>query len=306
MKKKTTELSLIAKASGVEVMHQTIRSGSLFGLSPAPDGTSEFFYILSGECFLQGKDGSESQRLGPGCCVAASGLQENAYFKALNNDLCLLYISSQPVFSYVSEQIAELVEMARTVEEKDDYTAMHCERLQKYATMIGERLRLPPHRMERLIYAALLHDVGKAAIPASILGKPGPLRPEEMAEMKKHPALGAEMVARTYLKDVARIIEQHHERHDGLGYPHGLDGSQIEIEAAIIACVDAYDAMTSDRPYRRALSQAEAALELRRHRGRQFCPVIVDTLLDILREEGKVPSHRSDLPRAAIDRSARA
>lgn len=305
MEKKTTELSLVAKASGVEVMSQTIRSGSLFGLSPASDGTAEFFYVLSGECFLQGTDGSESRRLGPGYCVAASGLKENVYFKALT-ELRLLYISSQPVFSYVSEQIAELVEMARIVEEKDDYTAMHCERLQKYATKIGERLRLPPHKMERLIYAAMLHDVGKAAIPAKILGKPGPLRPDEMAEMKKHPVLGAEMVARTYLKDVARIIEQHHERHDGLGYPYGLDGSQIELEAAIIACVDAYDAMTSDRPYRRALSQAEAALELRRHRGRQFCPLVVDTLLDILREEGKVPSHRAEHARTALDRSARA
>jgi len=282
-----------------------IRGGALFGLSPAQDGTAEFLYILSGECFLQDKDGSEKSRLGPGYCVAASGLAENAYFKA-STDLHLLYISSQPVFSYVSDQIAELVELARAVEEKDNHTAMHCERLQKYATLIGERLRLPPHRMEHLIYAALLHDVGKAAIPSSILGKSGPLRSEEMAEMKKHPVLGAQMVAQTYLKDVARIVQQHHERHDGLGYPFGLDGSQIEIEAAIIACVDAYDAMTSDRPYRKALSQAEAALELRRHRGRQFHPLIADTLLEILYEEGKIAAGRSEPPHSGRERSARA
>ncbi len=114
------------------------------------------------------------------------------------------------------------------------------------------------------------------------------------------------MVARTFLKDVARIIEQHHERYDGLGYPAGLDGSQIDMEAAIIGCVDAYDAMTSDRPYRKALSQAEAALELRRHRGRQFHPAVVDALLDILREEEKVPSpHRSDKNRPRRERFVR-
>jgi putative nucleotidyltransferase with HDIG domain len=291
VQKKTTELSLLAKASGVEVMLQTISSGALFGLSPAQDGAAEFVYILSGECFLQDNSGSESAHLGPGDCVAASGLIENAYFKSVT-DLQILYVSSQPVFSYVSDQIAELVEMARSVEKKDYHTAQHCERLQKYATMIGERLGLAPHRMEHLIYAALLHDVGKAGVPSAILGKSGPLRDDEVAEVRKHPALGAEMVARTYLKDVARIIEQHHERYDGSGYPAGLDGSQITMEAAIISCVDAYDAMTSDRPYRKTLSQAEAALELRRHRGRQFHPLVVDILLDILREEEKVPSPR--------------
>lgn len=285
VRKKTTELSLIAKAAGMEVMEQTIRADSLFGLSPAREGVAEFLYILSGDCVLQGADGSEVRRLGPGTSVTSAELKSNAYFKSLS-ELRLLYVSTQPVFSYLSEQIGELVEMARQVEEKDNYTAMHCERLQKYATLTGERLGLPPHRMEHLIYAALLHDVGKTGVPVTILGKPGPLTEAEMAEMRKHPVVGAQLVAETYLKDVARIVAQHHERFDGSGYPLGLVGSQITLEACIVACVDAYDAMTSNRPYRGALPVSEAVAELRRNRGRQFHPRVVDALVKILVDEG--------------------
>ncbi|MDP2871091.1 MAG: HD-GYP domain-containing protein [Bacillota bacterium] len=292
--KKSTELLLLAKSGGVELMHQTIRAGSLFGLSPAGDGVAEFIYILSGECLLQNGNGAPQQTLGPSTCVASMGLAENVYFKAVS-EITLIYVSTQPVFSYLSDQIAELVNIAQGVEEKDHYTAQHCERLQRYSTLVGERLGLPPHRMEHLIHAALLHDVGKAGIPAHTLGKPGPLTEEELRQVRKHSEIGAEMVARTYLKDVARIIAQHHERYDGLGYPARIAWPEFTLEAAIIGCVDAYDAMTTDRPYRRAMPPEEAVARLKAEKGKQFHPHVVDVLVAVLRQEGliRVPARRA-------------
>jgi putative nucleotidyltransferase with HDIG domain len=296
--KKSTELLLLAKSGGVEMMQQTIRAGSLFGLSPAGPGVAEFIYILSGQCAVQNGTGTPVRTLGPSTCVTSIGLAGNVYFKSLS-ELTLLYVSTQPVFSYLSDQIAELVSIAQGVEEKDHYTAQHCERLQRYSTLVGERLALPPHRMEHLIHAALLHDVGKAGVPAHTLGKPGPLTDEEMVQVRRHCEIGAEMVARTYLKDVARIIAQHHERYDGLGYPAGIAWPELALEAAIIGCVDAYDAMTTDRPYRKAMPAAEAVRELRAGKGKQFHPQVVDIFIDVLREEGLIKGKAPRTPRRA-------
>lgn len=301
VEKRTTELRLVAKAGGLEVMRQTIRSGALFGLSPAAQGAVEHFTILSGECMLQGPDGEESTHLGPGHTVTAKDLDANVYFKALT-DIELIYVSTQPVFSFLSDQIGELIRLAQTVEETDHQTAEHLQRMQKHSTMIGERLGLPPHRMEHLIHAAILHDVGKAAVPAEILAKPGPLTPGETEIMRKHPVTGAEMVARTYLKDTATIILQHHERYAGGGYPCGNAWPDFTLEAAIIACVDTYDAMTSNRPYRPAMSPVDAAKELVRCRGTQLHPQVVDALLDVLRQENVLPAVRP----AKVSRGRRA
>lgn len=294
--KRSTELLLLAKSGGVEVMHQSIRAGSLFGLSPAGPGVAEFIYILSGQCAVQNGTGVPVRTLGPATCVTSIELAANVYFKALS-ELSLLYVSTQPVFSYLSDQIAELVSIAQSVEEKDHYTAQHCERLQRYSTLVGERLGLPPHRMEHLIHAALLHDVGKAGVPAHTLGKPGPLTDEEVIQVRRHCEIGAEMVARTYLKDVARIIAQHHERYDGLGYPAGIAWPELALEAAIISCADAYDAMTTDRPYRKALPPEEAVRRLRADRGKQFHPNVVDVFIDVLREDDQIKRRASRVAR---------
>ena len=294
VEKRTTELRLVAKAGGLEVMRQTIREGALFGLSPADSGEVEHLTILSGECALQGPDGEERSRLGAGHHITAHNLKSNVYFKALT-ELQLLYVSTQPVFSYVSEQIGELIRLAKSVEEQDHQTAEHLQRMQKYCTLVGERLGLPPHRMEHLIHAAILHDVGKASVPADILGKPGPLEPDELAVMRRHPVTGAGMVARTYLKDTAKIILQHHERYAGGGYPTGVAFPGFTLEAAIIACVDSYDAMTSDRPYRAAMSPIDAARELIRCRGTQFHPEVVDIFLDVLRQDNTLPAGKAGL-----------
>jgi HD-GYP domain-containing protein (c-di-GMP phosphodiesterase class II) len=143
-------------------------------------------------------------------------------------------------------------------------------------------MKLSPDRLELLIYAALLHDIGKMGIPSQILKKTGPLTPEEWEEIRKHPSAGRAIIEKTFLKNAGPIIEQHHERYDGTGYPLGLKGDEILIEARIISVVDAFDAMSSERPYRKAMTNDEIIAELRRCSGTQFDPKVVEALIDVI------------------------
>ncbi len=181
--------------------------------------------------------------------------------------------------------------LAKTIELKDGYTEEHCDRLAEMALAIGKRLGLTEERLEQLRYGALLHDVGKLGIADDILGKPGRLTPLEWAEMRKHPTIGKEIVEKIdSLGSVARIVEEHHERIDGKGYPKGLKGDEILLEARILAIVDAYDAMRSDRPYRQALRREEAIRELKENAGSQFDSLVVKVFLEILDEGSAVPT----------------
>lgn len=183
------------------------------------------------------------------------------------------------------EAIQATTMLAKTIELKDGYTEGHCERLAEIALAIVKQLGLTEERLEQLRYGALLHDVGKLRIADDILGKPGRLTPLEWAEMRKHPTIGKEIVEKIdSLGSVERIVEEHHERVDGKGYPKGLKGDEILLEARILAVVDAYDAMRSDRPYRQALSKEEAIRELRENAGSQFDPLVVKVFLEILDE----------------------
>lgn len=134
--------------------------------------------------------------------------------------------------------------------------------------------------MHQLYYAALLHDIGKVAVPDTILNKPGGLSTDEQEEMKEHVEMGARLLGQIErLRGAAHIVRQHHEAWDGSGYPRGLQGEEIDLEARILTVVDAYDAMTTDRPYRKALSPEGAAAELRAQAGKQFDPQAVTAFL---------------------------
>ena len=168
------------------------------------------------------------------------------------------------------------------VELRDPYTSGHSHRVRKYSTIIASALDLSNKKIEEIGVAALLHDVGKIdGIFVPILQKPGKLTPEERAIMELHPLKSAELVARaSQLKDIVPIVRHHHENWDGTGYPDQLAGHAIPLGSRIIMFADTIDAMTTDRPYRKALGESEVRAELLKHRGTQFDPVICDILVD--------------------------
>lgn len=181
--------------------------------------------------------------------------------------------------------------LMQAVEAKDAYTGGHLRRVGDYAVAVGEKLGLRGRDLETLHYASLLHDVGKLGVPESVLRKEGPLDDAEVEQMRRHPEIGARMLERLdLLNGAAPLVLHHQERFDGdldgqhPGYPRGLAGDAIPLGARIIAVVDAFDAMTTTRPYRAALPAAEATAVLRRERGRQFDPRVVDAFLDSLTE----------------------
>jgi putative nucleotidyltransferase with HDIG domain len=166
------------------------------------------------------------------------------------------------------------------VEMQDAYTANHANEVADLALRVGERMGIGGVELDRLRYGALLHDVGKIGVPAEILRKPGPLTPDERARMDEHTAIGARMLERIpFLAPVAPLVRAAHERHDGGGYPDGLRGGEIPRGAMVIAACDAFHAMTSDRPYREAMSVEAAEAELRANAGTQFAPQVVEALL---------------------------
>ena len=170
-----------------------------------------------------------------------------------------------------------------TVDAKDPYTAGHSVRVQRIALAIGEQLDLSAESLDALRYAGLFHDIGKIAVPDAILAKPGALDDDEWELIKRHPANGAEIVGRLgWLATAVPLIRHHHERWDGNGYPDRLAGAAIPLEAAVVGLADAWDAMTTDRPYRSALSDDDATAELRRGRGTQFAPAVVDAFFAAL------------------------
>lgn len=171
----------------------------------------------------------------------------------------------------------------KTVEAKDPYTSAHANRVGEYAVELAEAFELPFTSIENIKTAAILHDIGKIGINDSILNKASRLTAEEYQEIMKHPSIGADIICKVdFLKDITVIVKHHHERYDGKGYPDGLKGDEIPIEASVLMIADSYDAMTSDRPYRKALTQEEAIEELRKNAGTQFHPELVVKFISII------------------------
>ncbi|HVC08541.1 MAG TPA: HD domain-containing phosphohydrolase [Elusimicrobiota bacterium] len=178
--------------------------------------------------------------------------------------------------------------LARAVDSKDAYTHEHSERASNIARRLAQELGLPTPMVRYVEYAALLHDIGKIGIDEAILLKPGKLTAEEYEIMKKHPMIGHQILSPVkFLGPVAQMVLHHQEWYNGQGYPEGLKGEDIPLGARIVAIIDAWDAMTSDRPYRKALPREVAVGELKRGAGTQFDPKIVEIFLSL---EAEAPS----------------
>ncbi len=185
--------------------------------------------------------------------------------------------------------------MAQTLDARDPYTAGHSSRVSDYAVAIARELRLPHEETEVIRIGAILHDIGKVGVPDEVLQKPGRLTADELETIKKHPVIG-----RRILEGVARfrpyldIVELHHENHDGTGYPWGLQGDSIPLGARIVHVVDAYDAMTTNRPYRKAMRLEEATAILARHSGTMFDPEVVEVFLGIVNPAAEAEAEASN------------
>lgn len=177
--------------------------------------------------------------------------------------------------------------LAAALDARDPYTAGHSERVSALSVLMGRQMLLGAEKLEILRLGALLHDVGKIGVSDEVLRKPGVLTSEEFEQLKRHPALGARILRQVpFLTPHVPIVELHHERPDGGGYPFGLRGDEIPVAARIVHVADAFDAITSARAYRPARGAAEALAELRRHAGTQFDPASVDALAAVLPEVG--------------------
>ena len=193
-------------------------------------------------------------------------------------------------FKLIKEQhedyLNTIIALANALDARDPYTYWHSTNVTKYAVRLAEEIKLPNKIIEDVKHAGLLHDIGKIGIRDDILMKPGKLTDEEFLQIKKHPAKGEEIIkSLPFLKRASRIIRHHHERFDGLGYPDGIKGEDIEVSARILKIADFFDAITTDRPYRKAMSFEEARNELIKNKGTEFDPYLADYFLEILAKE---------------------
>ncbi len=185
---------------------------------------------------------------------------------------------------------AVVVALTAALDTRDDYTGPHSTSTSTLAQRVGSRLGMTDAELEVVSQVAVLHDVGKLGISTQVLLKPGPLAPDELALMREHPLIGERILSGIPgLGAVAAAIRCEHERWDGLGYPDGVAGEEIPLASRIVFACDAWHAMTSDRPYRSAISSVEALAELRKGAGRQFDPRVAQTLLEVLGEHARVP-----------------
>jgi diguanylate cyclase (GGDEF)-like protein len=176
-------------------------------------------------------------------------------------------------------ELASLVNLAEALDVREYGSASHCRRVGRFAELTARELGLPPESVERVRLAGILHDVGLVGLPDDLLAKRGPLTEAEWTWVRAHPAIGARMVETTEYEDIRSWILFHHERPDGHGYPEGRAQADVPLESSIIGVADAYEAITSHRPYRPAYGTEDAAEELRRQAGRQFRSDVVEALL---------------------------
>jgi putative nucleotidyltransferase with HDIG domain len=220
-----------------------------------------------------------------GSVHAGDGERWDRLRDALIPQLATAFESAELVERLRKTHLETIAALSRSMEAKDYYTGGHTERVATVAVALADRLGFKGQDLDAIEIGALLHDIGKIGIPERILHKPGPLDEEEWKVMKEHPVISEYILSEVDLHPVVlQIARSSHERMDGAGYPDGLAADQIPLAARIVLVADAFDALTSDRPYRRGRRVREAVEELREHSGTQFCPEVIDALEQIYRQ----------------------
>lgn len=195
--------------------------------------------------------------------------------------------------------------LAASLETRDAETHGHSERVVRFSLRLGQELGLAQDKMRALEFGALLHDIGKIGVPDAILRKPGPLTEEEWSRMRQHPVLGQKILRGIeFLEGAARVVAEHHEKWNGSGYPLGLRGQEIDLNARIFAVADTFDAVVSNRVYRNGKSYDVALAELQAHAGEQFDPEVVKAFERVPREEWKILHHHSPARKEARPKPA--
>jgi putative nucleotidyltransferase with HDIG domain len=210
---------------------------------------------------------------------------KNDELQGANQQLQLLLDENRELLGRMhTSYLSTITSLARTVEAKDPYTSGHTERVAEIAMLLAAELGIEPAELPAINVGAIIHDIGKIGIPDQILLKPGPLTEEETQEMRRHPEISSYIVAELELPPaVKQMVRSHHERYDGGGYPDKLAGEEIPLAARILTVADTLDAMTSDRPYRKALPLEVAITEIKAMAGSQFCPKVVAGLVSAMR-----------------------
>ncbi|MFS0690730.1 HD-GYP domain-containing protein [Sporosarcina sp. 179-K 8C2 HS] len=264
----------------------SLNEGGSFCAQYNPENTVvETYTLLDGEVEIEHRGNRTKLQIGE--TLDASCYEKIVTFYGTSNSEILMKMDAdfyEQLFFETQTLQTEMDAVARV----DGYTYHHCDRIRQYAIEVWKRMDQPKCRLKLLRWGSYFHDIGKLAIPIEILNKPGKLTGDEWETMKLHSSIGANIMRAhpvEWLKDAAFIVEQHHERYDGKGYPYGLKGDEISLEAAIVSVVDAYDAMITERVYKQAVTVEEAFAELKRGRGTQFHPEVVDRFIEIFQEK---------------------
>jgi HD-GYP domain-containing protein (c-di-GMP phosphodiesterase class II) len=202
------------------------------------------------------------------------------------DELLESYSLAQDTIYSLSRQLKKnnlyaIMALVEALNAKDPYTRGHSERVSIYSLILSEKLQMTDEEIDSIYIASYLHDIGKIGIHENVLNKPERLTRDEYEHVKSHPTISGQIVSRLpSLEHIASVVRHHHERHDGGGYPDGLKGADIPLGSRILAIADAFDAMTSDRPYRTAFNAKEALSEIHRYSGQQFDPDLTPLFID--------------------------
>jgi putative nucleotidyltransferase with HDIG domain len=261
------------------------KNGSFWVKYDNEDAPVESYMLLNGVVEMEYEGKRHLLKIGE--TIDASNYEHIISFYGKTEADILIKMSAES-FEHNFFETQILQKEADAIASIDGYTYLHCNRIKDYSIEVWKHLELPIESLSTLRWGAYFHDVGKRVVPLEILNKPGKLTADEWEVMRSHTTEGAKIMREhtvEWLADTAFIVEQHHERYDGKGYPYGLKGDEIALEAAIVSVVDAFDAMITDRVYKKTLSIQEAVKELENGKATQFNPKVVDAFLEILEKK---------------------